>query len=120
MRTPQSQMGAMLLQKKSTMTVVIVQLSDRAIDARRALFPRAREADMTVYVIVQLKMTDRVAYDRYQPNRQRNLVTTKARSQVPGMGKTAPARNNMAGRNNRAGNTGDRRSDSAADSGAER
>jgi hypothetical protein len=33
MRTPQSQMGAMLAQKKSAMTVVIGKLGDRAIDA---------------------------------------------------------------------------------------
>jgi uncharacterized protein (DUF1330 family) len=33
---------------------------------QRASIGRGQEFDMTVYVIVQLEMTDRAAYDRYQ------------------------------------------------------
>jgi len=39
------------------------------MNARTATTPtstRREELDLTVYVIVQLKMTDRAAYDRYQ------------------------------------------------------
>jgi uncharacterized protein (DUF1330 family) len=34
--------------------------------ARYVRTPEGHEADMTVYAIVQLKITDRTAYDRYQ------------------------------------------------------
>jgi hypothetical protein len=60
------------------MTVVIVHLRNRVIDAplalrRRARLPATKRApsqekgsDITVDAIVQLKMTDRAAYHRYQ------------------------------------------------------
>lgn len=36
------------------------------MNAQNAATKRAGETSVTVYVIVQLKMTDRAAYDRYQ------------------------------------------------------
>jgi hypothetical protein len=62
MRATQSQVDALSLQKVSTMTVVIAPRARRADWASS----QHREPSMAVYVIVQLKMTDRAAYDRHQ------------------------------------------------------